>query len=364
MRSLRHVALAAVAVGVVALGPTSEQVTGQGASTPPILLVLNNSAGAPYGNYLAEILRAEGINSFATAQLSTLPLGTLDDYRLAILAETTLSAAQATMFTSYVSGGGRLVAMRPNALLNGLLGITSTAGTTTNGYLEIVQSGPGAGLNAATLPIKGTATNYALAGGAAVVGRLFSDNDSATAFPAAHRFNNTATWSFDLARSVAFVRQGDPANTGEQDGLEKVRTSDLFFGEIDKARVNIPHADIQMRLFARVIESLLEGSTPLPRLWYFPGASRTLMVVTADTHTTTVAAHDVLFDLVESMGGRASLYIGRWLNLPATAVAGWAAAGHEVGLHPYFADDGFANDFDAGYDVSATWFEPAMGFPY
>ena len=43
---------------------------------------------------------------------------------------------------------------------------------------------------------------------------------------------------------------------------------------------------------------------------------------------------------------------------------GWAAAGHEVGLHPYFVDDGFANDFDAGYRRSADWFEQTMGFPY
>ena len=223
------------------------------------------------------------------------------------------------MFASYVNGGGRLVAMRPSALLNGLLGITShPPGTTANGYLEVVQSGPGAGLNAATLPIKGMATNYALAGGASVVGRLFSDNDSVTAFPAVHRFNNTATWSFDLARSVAFVRQGDPANhrsSGMAD-RKSARPATLLRARLTRLGWAIPHADVQMRLFARVIESLLEGNMPLPRLWYFPGTSRTLMVVTADTHTTNVSSHDLLLDLVESVGGRASLYLGRWVGPP------------------------------------------------
>jgi hypothetical protein len=88
------------------------------------------------------------------------------------------------------------------------------------------------------------------------------------------------------------------------------------------------------------------------------------MVVTADTHTTTVASHDLLFDLIESVGGRASLYTSRWLNLPAGQVQAWEAAGHEIGLHPYFVDDGFANDFAAGYQRSADWFPVQMGLDY
>ena len=38
--------------------------------TTPILLVVNDCGAEPFGRYLAEILRAEGLNSFTIAQLS------------------------------------------------------------------------------------------------------------------------------------------------------------------------------------------------------------------------------------------------------------------------------------------------------
>ena len=63
------------------------------APTPPILIVVNNTTANPLGGFYEQILRAEGINSFAIAQLSSLSLATLDDYRLAILAETALTAS-------------------------------------------------------------------------------------------------------------------------------------------------------------------------------------------------------------------------------------------------------------------------------
>ena len=43
-------------------------------------------------------------------------------------------------------------------------------------------------------------------------------------------------------------------------------TNDIFYNWIDKDRVHIPHADIQMRLFARTITDLLADTLPLPRL--------------------------------------------------------------------------------------------------
>ena len=81
----------------------------------PILLVTNTGAANPYGPYLGEILRAEGLNAFNSAQLSSLDAATLSAAQLVVLAETTLTGEQVTLFTTYVNGGGRLIAMRPAA---------------------------------------------------------------------------------------------------------------------------------------------------------------------------------------------------------------------------------------------------------
>ncbi len=44
---------------------------------------------------------------------------------------------------------------------------------------------------------------------------------------------------------------------------------------------DVPQADIQQRLFARLVQQLLSEATPLPQLWYFPGTAKTMMVLTA-----------------------------------------------------------------------------------
>ena len=88
------------------------------AATPPILVVVNTGATNPFGGYLAEILRAEGINSFQVAQLSATTSSSLANFSLVVLAETPLTASQATIFSNYVAGGGRLIAMRPGDQLH------------------------------------------------------------------------------------------------------------------------------------------------------------------------------------------------------------------------------------------------------
>ena len=241
----------------------------------PLLVVVNSVAPNPFGAYLPEILKAEGLNGFDVVDLSALTAPTLAAAGLVVLAETPLTSGQATLLSTYVASGGRLVAMRPDAQLNAVLGISSAGGSTSNGYTLIDQTGPGAGLQAMTLPFKGDARHFGLAGATAVAA-LYSTATAASGFPAVVRYGRTAAWAFDLARSTAYVRQGDPAFAGlERDGLPPVRTTDVFFQNVDLERLPVPHADVQMRLFSRVVIDLLADHQPVPRLWYFPGTART-----------------------------------------------------------------------------------------
>ena len=363
MHRVKQWTVAALAASVVAIGPSSSPVGGQSVA-PPIVVVVNDTAQAPFGSYLGEILRAEGLNAFDVVSLSTLNQSTLANYPLAVLAETPLTAQQASMFDSYVAGGGRLVAMRPDARLHATLGISAAGGSTDNGYLLVDQSGPGAGLQSMTLPIKGPASHYALAT-ATSVASLYATRTTATAFPAVAVGVRTATWSFDLARSVAYIRQGDPAYVDQdRDSQPVYRTNDIFFQTTDLERVSVPHADVHMRLFVRVIESLLADSTPLARLWYFPGTTRSMLIPTGDSHTSSLGPYTALLGAAESRGARVTIYLPRWTTVPATTVDGWRSAGHEVGLHPYFEPDGLQNNMAGGYAVAAGWWQSAYAFPY
>src|SRR5262249_426774 len=196
------------------------------AGTPPILLVVNTGAPNPFGGYLAEILRAEGINSFQVAELSATTSSSLSNFSLVVLAETPLPASQATMFSSYVAGGGRLIAMRPDAQLLPTLGLSANSSSTTEGYLSMnAGSATGLGFPATTLPFHGTAANFVANTGATTLATLYSNQTTATAYPAVVQSGKTVTWAYDLARSVLYARQGDPANAGvERDGVPPIRT--------------------------------------------------------------------------------------------------------------------------------------------
>ena len=353
-----RVGAAIVAALVAAVG-----VRGQALPATPILVVVNNASPNPFGAYLPEILRAEGVNTFTVVQLSALDAPTLAGAALTVLAETPLTAPQATLFINYVGAGGRLVAMRPDAQLASILGIAPAAGTTTDGYALIDQAGPGAGLQNVTLPFKGVADHFDLAGGTSVAA-LYSTRTLSAGRPAVVRHNGTAAWAFDLARSTAYARQGDPAFAGlDRDGLVGYRTNDIFFQTIDLERVGVPHADVQMRVFSRVIGELLADSQPLPKLWYFPGASRTIVIPTGDSHTSAPAPYAALITAVENAGAHISLYLSRFLDLSGSPVATWVANGHEVGMHPFFTPEGFANNFPAGYTQAATWFQGFVPVP-
>src|SRR5512135_956971 len=147
----------------------------QQSGVTPILLIVNSAAPNKFGAYLGEILRAEGLNAYDQVELNNLTATQLAQYDLAILAQTPLSSTQASMFNTYVSGGGALLAMRPDAQINGLFGLTGSAGTLNNGYLQIQNNAvfnnaaPGFGLTSTTLQIHGDTDQYSTAAAAVML---------------------------------------------------------------------------------------------------------------------------------------------------------------------------------------------------
>ena len=125
----------------------------------PILLV--GTSSNQFSFYYSEILRAEGLSAFDSIDISTVTAATLSSYDVVILGQTVLTGDQVTMFTSYVNGGGNLLAMRPDKQLASLLGISDTGTTLSNGYLLVNTSGPpGVGIVGQPIQFHGTADLY------------------------------------------------------------------------------------------------------------------------------------------------------------------------------------------------------------
>ena len=270
----------------------------QVAAANPILVITSTSN--PYTTFLPEILNTEGFNEFDSADISTVSSTTLTAYDLAILGDMTLTAAQASMFSTWVNAGGNLIAMHPDPQLAGLLGLADSGSALQNAYVLInTAGGPGVGLVGQTIQFHGPAELYVL-NGATSYATLYSNASTPTSNPGVTLnlagAGQAAAFSYDLARSVVYTRQGNPAWSGQaRDAANTppIRAYDLFFGAasfdpepdwIDFNKIQIPQADEQQRLLANLILQMNGSKKPLPRFWYLPSGFKAAVIMTGDDH--------------------------------------------------------------------------------
>jgi len=260
-----------------------------------VLVVTGNGT---YGSYLLEIMRGEGLNLFTAGDTSDLTPSALPSYTTVVLGETTLTSGQVEALTDWVAAGGNLVAMRPDAQLAGLLGLSAAVGTVGEGYLKVdTSTAPGKGIYGETMQFHGVADRYNVVAGTQVVATLYSDATTRTSYPAVtlrsvgSAGGSAAAFTYDLAGSVVLTRQGNPDWADQnRDGEEGPnRSDDLFFGAsepdyVDLSKVDVPQADEQQRLLANVITEISVDALPLPRFWYLPRGEKAVIVMTSDNH--------------------------------------------------------------------------------
>lgn len=318
----------------------------------PILLIVDPSD--LFGRYYAEILRAEGLTEFHIKELDDVKLANLKNFDIAILAPMAVSKIQAKMFEVWVNKGGNLITFRPDQNLKGIVGLNYANTTIENGYLKIdTTTKAGAGLVGDTIQYHDIADALTLHG-ASEIAKLYSDESTATPYAAVALnvvgFNGgrVVSFAYDLARSVVYTRQGNPAWAGlERDGQAgPIRSDDLFFGGADPDWVNlnkvmIPQADEQQRLLANLIITLAMRKTPLPRFWYLPSDKKAVVVMTGDDHGNggtsgrfdQYAAFNPGCSLDDWECVRATSYIYTSTPLSNEQAVAYDAQGFEIGLH-------------------------------
>jgi hypothetical protein len=325
----------------------------QGNSPPdPILVIVNQAYNLNvYGAYLGEILRAEGLNAFTLMDISKVKDETLQPYRLVLLSQTSLTAAQSTLFTKYVASGGRLIAMRPDAQIAGLFNLGATNGKIDNGYVKLngnakfAGAAPGLGLASVPMQIHGSADQYSTTTGAVLLAQLYSDAKTPTPYPAVVGSANgqAVAFTYDLPSSIVLMRQGNPANANQDvdndDGV--FRTIELFQSGgggapwVDRNLIPIPQADEQQRFLARLIKQMLAGIEPLPQLWYFPGFNKTVMVLTGDAHANPDSYYQNEINGLIAYGATMTFYISLAADPSLSVMQSWQSQGFTFGLHPY-----------------------------
>lgn len=326
--------------------PTPPPASGPGG---PILVI--SSSANPYSRYYSEILTAEGLNEYKMLDISQIDAPTLASFDVVILGEVPLSASQVTMLTNWVNAGGNLIAMRPDKQLASLLGITPATGTLQDAYLLVdTTKAPGKGIVNQTIQYHGPADNYTLSGATAVA-TLYTNATTATANPAVTLKSvgtlggQAAAFTFDLAKSIAYTRQGNPAWAGlERDGSPPIRPNDLFFPDyVNLDKVAIPQADEQQRLLANMISHMNLDKKPLPRFWYLPSSKKAVLIQALDDHGTANGTTTMFDKFIANSAPNCS--VDNWECLRATAwvytsipltdsqAAAYKAQGFEMGIH-------------------------------
>ena len=322
------------------------------------ILVLTDPADR-FDTYYSEILRGEGLNAFTVAQ-GPVTAAKLNGHTTVLLADSTLSDSEVSVLTSWVQAGGNLIAMRPDKKLAGLLGLTDAGATLGNGYLKVDGgSAAGAGIDQQTLQYHDVADRYGL-NGASAVATLYSNSTSATTSPAVSLRavgtggGEAAAFTFDLARSVVWTRQGNPDWAGDKrDGTPplSIRPNDLFYGAkagdvepdwVDPDRFDVPQADEQQRLLANLITQMNLDKAPLPRFWYLPRGEKAAIILTGDDHS--VGGTPEYFERLKAASPagcsvedwecvRASSYVYPDTAITTAQANAYQAAGFEIGLH-------------------------------
>lgn len=360
----------------------------------PILIL--QSASNPFSDYYAEILRTEGLNSFASRAIETITAGALSPYSVIILGSFTLSTQQVTLLTNWVHAGGNLIAMRPDKKLADLAGVSDASGTQSEGYILIDTSrAPGHGIVGQTIQYHGPADQYTTSVGTRSIATLYSSANSATVYPAATyrevgaNGGKVSIFAFDMARSLVLSHQGNPDWAGdERDGLLPIRPDDLFYGAkagdvqpdyIDMSKVAIPQADELQRFLTNTIQHMHSDRNPIPKFWYFPKNKKAVLVMTGDDHATSNGTQ-ASFDYMLSHSPSGST-VEDWSALRATSwmytntplsnaqAAGYYAQGFDMGVHVSTGannftlqslDETFATDLSA-FQARYTSLPPQQG---
>lgn len=345
-------------------------------NTRKAILVVTSESNQ-FTKYYPEILKAEGLNEFDTADVSTVSASTLNNYDVVLLGEMSLTSTQVSTMTTWVNNGGNLIAMKPDKQLASLLGLNDAASTLADKYVSVnTSTGPGVGIVNQTIQYHSPADLYTL-NGATAIATLYSDATTATNNPAVTtkavgtNGGHAIAFTYDLAKSVVNTHQGNPAYAGQSlDGNSPPVRADNMFQQnyLDMNKVAIPQADEQQRLLANIITETNLDNKPLPRFWYLPKGLKAAIVYTLDDHNTASGTNDVFTKLAnnsasgcsvadwECYRGTAWIYLG--VPVSNTQAGTYNSQGFELGAH---VENGCA-DFSSYANLDTSYANELQAF--
>jgi hypothetical protein len=302
------------------------------------LLVIRSSEN--FGNYTAEILKAEGLNEFDIAGVEKILSGhvPLKDYSTIILSAGHPDPVLWQKLQEYVHEGGNLISVIPGNLPGSLFGFDKAENDTVHRY---IYSGSHffseAGITSHRIQIHSERTSL-ISGNPEVLAWFGKSDGPEKDKPAIilnrHGKGQAAAFLYNLPANIVLTRQGNPEAAGmEMDGISGLRAMDLFTkGWVDTTCNTINQADQQMRMLSWLIEKV--NVIPLPKIWYFPDSLRCMITLTNDGEYSNQNDFESQFRDIDSMGAKMTLYVMETGKVAKSWTDNWSRKGFELSGHP------------------------------
>jgi hypothetical protein len=301
-----------------------------------LLVHRSGDTTAAYSHYLRELLAVEGFADITEIDVASLPDALTANPDLLVLPRIQLSGDESDLVRGWLERGGRLLVLHPDQILAPKLGIDPTFGVLRDGVMRATPGGVFDGLPGdpvqVIVPVIGLTP-----GNGAIQATVTNAHDGFDALPAVIDVTvgsgRAIVFAFDLAKSVARLRHGDPdmadISAHRHDWIR--RPSDLHVGQLDPRQGAVPQADILTATLARAIEDL----APQPRIWYYPDAAqRSVMLQTSDDDWSTLEQFEVMTAVLKQYDARCSFYVVHSSVLTKELMSRWEDDGHVFTVHP------------------------------
>ncbi len=299
-----------------------------------MLIIHPSDAAATYCHYLREILSVEGFSDVQACTVEQATSARVATHSIVFVVRMAVSRAFRDVCERYVRNGGNLVVFHPDDAFARALGLVPTHRVLAHAMLHF----PTAPTGQESAPLHIPAALWQP--GASTV--LATMRSGSTTAPAIVRHTLGAgtvlAFAYEFAQTIARTRHGDPALTGmSSGGLDGVyRPSELFVHQLEPLRSKVPLADLMTAHFALLLEDLV----PMPRVWYYPCAVQTsVLIMTSDDDWSSPAEFRQLIDAMARYNAHCTFFLVAQSNITPGSLPTWQAEGHSFSVHPSHRED-------------------------
>lgn len=305
------------------------------------MLIVHNDGDstARFSHYLRELLAVEGFASLEEIALDTLVTRLGEGSDGVVLPRMALSLEVVERLVSYVHGGGKLIAIQPDASLVKRLGLVPGNLNITNGILSLQDHALVRGLprDSVQLIVPSCVWWPSAERTCSRIGTISTKDDPFSQYVVIWHLKvgqgEVVLFAFDLPKAVARLRHGDPdlADLPNEIYDGYYRPSDLFRGQLQPSQANVPQADVITAVLGRAIESLV----PQPRVWYYPEpGQRSVLLQTSDDDWSTIDQFETMLAVLRQYDARCTFYVVNRTHLTVRHMDQWEQDGHVFSVHP------------------------------